>query len=211
MSTWAVIVAAGQGTRFGGLKQYEVINGRRVLDWSLAAARSSCDHVVLVVAPQQLDVDEPDAEFVVEGGTTRSDSVRAGLSVVPAEVEIIVIHDAARPFATPALFNAVIDAVRAGADGAVPGIPVVDTIKRVNVATNEILETLDRSSLVAVQTPQAFTASILRQAHDKGGEATDDASLVEQSGGKIVVVTGELENRKVTNRHDLELPSGTKQ
>ncbi|MGK2957687.1 MAG: 2-C-methyl-D-erythritol 4-phosphate cytidylyltransferase [Acidimicrobiales bacterium] len=211
MSVWAVVVAAGQGTRFGSLKQYESLGGRRIVDWSIEAARSVCDHVVLVVPPERVDELEPNVDVVVAGGATRCDSVRAGLEVVDVDAELIVVHDAARPLATPALFQAVVDAVRAGADGAVPGITVVDTIKRVIVGTNEVAETLDRSTLIAVQTPQAFRAQILRTAHSTGGEATDDASLVEQCAGKIVVVPGEMENLKVTEQQDLDMLSGLKQ
>src|SRR5207253_1205874 len=100
------------------------------------------------------------------GGATRSESVRNGLAAVPDDVEVIVVHDAARPLASAALFDAVIDAVRGGADGAVPGISVVDTVKRVK--DGRVVETLDRTTLVAVQTPQAFRAAALRAAHAGG-------------------------------------------
>ncbi|MGC1511663.1 MAG: 2-C-methyl-D-erythritol 4-phosphate cytidylyltransferase [Acidimicrobiales bacterium] len=207
MSVWAVIVAAGQGARFGSLKQYERLEGRRVVDWSIDAARAACDHVVLVVPEPHSGEPETSVDAVVAGGPTRSASVRAGLAAVPEDAELIVVHDAARPRASPQLFRSVIDAVRAGADGAVPGLPVVDTIKRVDRQSQMVIETPDRAALVAVQTPQAFRASILRAAHRTGGEATDDASLVERCGGRIVVVPGEAENRKVTDRHDLDVLS----
>ncbi len=207
MSVWAVVVAAGQGTRFGNLKQYALLDGRRIVDWSIDAARAACDHVVLVVPEPHSDEPEPSVDAVVAGGPTRSASVRAGLAAVPDDAELIVVHDAARPLASPRLFQSVIDAVRAGADGAVPGLPVVDTVKRVDRQSREVIDTPDRAALVAVQTPQAFRASILRAAHRSGGEATDDASLVEQCGGTIVVVPGEAENRKVTDQHDLDILS----
>jgi 2-C-methyl-D-erythritol 4-phosphate cytidylyltransferase len=112
------------------------------------------------------------------------------------------VHDAARPFAAPALFEAVVAAVRAGADGAVPGIPVSDTIKR--VVGGAVVATLDRDELVAVQTPQAFAAAALRRAHaDGAAEATDDAALVEATGGRVVVVPGDPANTKITLRADL--------
>ena len=130
MTVWAVVVAAGRGERVGGPKQLAAIKGRRVLDWSLDAARTACDGVVLVVPA---DHDEPEeADVVVTGGATRTESVRNGLAAVPPEATIVVVHDAARPAAGPALFAAVIAAVRAGAAGAVPGIAVADTVKRVD-------------------------------------------------------------------------------
>ena len=198
MSVWAVLVAAGSGSRFGGPKQYEVLNGRRVLDWSLDACWAACDGVVLVV-PGDRVADDEKADAVVAGGATRSESVRAGLAAVPAEAEVVVVHDAARPLATPALFESVIAAVRGGADGAVPGLPPADTVKR--VFAGRVVETLPRATLVAVQTPQAFKASVLRAAHV--GEATDDAALVEAAGGMVVVVPGEPGNRKITHPSDL--------
>jgi 2-C-methyl-D-erythritol 4-phosphate cytidylyltransferase len=121
--------------------------------------------------------------------------------MVPDDVEVIVVHDAARPAAGIDLFEAVIDAVASGADAAFPGIPVTDTIKRVD--GDVVVETLDRSSLVAVQTPQAFRAAALRAAHADGIDATDDAALVERNGGRVVVVPGHAANRKLTDRADL--------
>ena len=202
MSVWSIVVAAGQGTRFGGPKQYRVVAGQRVLEWSLGAARTASDGVVVVVDPRVATAPEPLADAVVAGGATRSASVRAGLAAVPASAEVVVVHDAARPCASPALFAAVVAAVRDGADGAVPGVPVADTVKRVD-ATGAVLGTVDRSSLVAVQTPQAFAAETLRRAHAGADHATDDAGLVEAAGGRVVVVPGEASNAKVTQPDDL--------
>jgi 2-C-methyl-D-erythritol 4-phosphate cytidylyltransferase len=200
MTTWAIVVAAGSGSRFGGTKQFEELEGRRVVDWALAATRSVADGVVLVVPADHVDDGSP-ADTVVAGGATRSASVRAGLDAVPADAEVVVVHDAARPFAAPALFEAVVAAVRDGADAAVPGVPLADTVKR--VAGSQVVETLDRAELVAVQTPQAFTAQAIRQAHAGAGEATDDAALVELAGGRVVVVPGDPANTKITLRTDL--------
>lgn len=207
MSVWAVVVAAGRGSRFGKRKQFELLDGKRIVDWSIEAASLACDRVVLVVPLECLNDPEPMVDVVVAGGDSRSASVRAGLAVVGPDAELIVIHDAARPYASPRLFEAVIAAVRSGADGAIPGIEVVDTIKRIDRVTGEVIETPDRSSLVAVQTPQAFRAEVLRAAHMDEEDATDDASLIERRAGKIVVVPGEVENRKVTDQHDLEFLS----
>ena len=199
---WVIVVAAGSGRRFGGAKQYAPLGGRRVLDWSLDAARAGGRGVVLVVAPTEVGRPEPAADVVVAGGATRSGSVRAGLAAVPADAPRIVVHDAARPFAPPELFDAVLAAVAGGADGAVPGLPVADTIKQVDAA-GRVVHTPARASLVAVQTPQAFRAAALRDAHARAAEGTDDAQLVEAAGGTVVVVPGRADNRKLTEADDL--------
>jgi 2-C-methyl-D-erythritol 4-phosphate cytidylyltransferase len=157
---------------------------------------------VLVVAEAYAEQPEPSIDVVVVGGPERSDSVRAGLAAVPDAAEIIVVHDAARPLATFALFGEVVMTVREGADGAVPGIRPVDTIKQVD-ESGVVAATLDRGELRAVQTPQAFRADILRRAHQSGERATDDAALVEALGGKVVVILGDLQNIKITHEADL--------
>jgi 2-C-methyl-D-erythritol 4-phosphate cytidylyltransferase len=202
VSVWAVVVAAGRGERFGAPKQYEPLGGRRVLDWALDAAAARSEGVVLVVLPERAGDPEPAATAVVGGGPTRSASVRAGLAAVPAEADVVLVHDAARPLAPPELFDAVLSAVAAGADGAVPGVPLTDTVKRV-ARDGGVVETLDRHGLVVVQTPQAFRAGVLRAAHATGGEASDDAALVEATGGRVVVVPGAPAAAKVTAPGDL--------
>jgi 2-C-methyl-D-erythritol 4-phosphate cytidylyltransferase len=179
-----------------------MLGERRVLDWSIDAARSVSNGVVLVVAEAYAEQPEPSVDAVVVGGPERSDSVRAGLSAVPDAAEVIVVHDAARPLATFALFGEVVMTVREGADGAVPGVRPIDTIKQVDEA-GVVRASLDRGELRAVQTPQAFLATALRQAHRSGERATDDAALVEAIGGKVVVVLGELQNIKITHEADL--------
>jgi 2-C-methyl-D-erythritol 4-phosphate cytidylyltransferase len=210
---WAIVVAGGGGRRFGGPKQFEDLHGRRVLDWSLAAAEAACDGVVAVVPADRLDDARAGAAAgaaagavagavaAVAGGSTRSESVRAGLAAVPDDAEIVVVHDAARPLAGAELFHRTVAAVRAGADAAIPGIAVTDTVKRVEAG--RVVETVDRSRLVAVQTPQAFRAGILRRAHAGSPEATDDAGLVEALGGTVVVVEGDPRNLKLTSPDDL--------
>ena len=136
------------------------------------------------------------------GGERRSDSVRCGLDAVPDDCDIVVVHDGARPLASAELFESVIEAVLAGADAAIPGVPVTDTIKQID-DEGCVIGTLDRDDLVAVQTPQAFRAAVLRRAHEGGPDATDDAALVEAVGGIVVVVPGEPANLKITTRHDL--------
>lgn len=204
---WTIVVAGGSGLRFGAPKQFaELGPGERVIDRACDVARHCCSGVV-VVLPSAERVEEWRAarprDVAVVGGSTRSESVRAGLAQVPDDAEVICVHDAARPLATPALFDQVVAAVRAGADGAVPALPVTDTVKVVD-DKGVVVATPDRSTLVTVQTPQAFAAAVLRAAHASGAEGTDDASLVESVGGRVVVVTGEAWNHKITDPGDLD-------
>jgi len=197
-NVWTIVVAAGSGLRFGSAKQFERLGGKRVVDWAVEEAERHSMGVITVVPKGQAT-----GPNQVEGGATRSESVRRGLAAVPAEATIVLVHDAARPFASDAVFQRVIGAVVDGADAAVPGIPVTDTIKQVN-ESDVVVSTPRRETLRAVQTPQAFRASSLRKAHAAGGEGTDDASLVEHAGGEVRVVDGEHVNRKITELDDLE-------
>lgn len=202
-TAWAVVVAGGSGTRFGGYKQFMLLGDREVVQWSLDAATRACSGVVLVVPGDVLDQFAGRARYVVAGGPTRAASVRAGLGAVPHDVKVVVVHDAVRPLASLHIWASVIAAVEQGADGAVPCVPVTDTIKQRR--DDGTLHTLDRGRLLAVQTPQAFSASSLRAAHAGGAEATDDAALVELMGGRVVSVAGEPSNIKVTAPADLAL------
>jgi len=209
VSVWVVVVAAGSGRRFGAPKQFALLGGRAMVQWAVDAARTAADGVVLVLPSD----DHTDAvargkaidgvDVVVAGGDTRAASVRAGLAAVPASAEVIVVHDGARPLASPALFRAVVDAVAGGADAAVPGLAVADTLKRVD--GDVVTATVARDGLVAVQTPQAFRAAVLRGAHRSGPEATDDAALVESRGATVRVVPGDPRNIKVTTAADFEM------
>jgi 2-C-methyl-D-erythritol 4-phosphate cytidylyltransferase len=198
-STWVIVVAAGSGSRFGGAKQYAPLLGRRVVDWSLEAARSVADGVVLVVPPDRAGDHEPGADRVVAGGATRSASVRAGLDAVPADATVVLVHDGARPVASHALFRAVVDAVLAGAEVVVPVLAPVDTV------TDEHGVPVDRDALRKVQTPQGFAAEVLRRVHATRPEATDDASLAVAAGGRLRQVSGERWNLKVTEPDDLHV------
>jgi 2-C-methyl-D-erythritol 4-phosphate cytidylyltransferase len=215
---WTVVVAGGTGSRFGKPKQFENLAGRPVAEWSVAAARKATDGVVLVVPAREVErARSLGADVVVAGGATRSASVREGLANVPASAEIVVVHDAARPLASPELFAAVLapllEALDAGPgrstspmlDAVVCALPVADTLKRVDVENGTVTATVDRSALVTVQTPQAFRASVLRRAHAGGRDATDDAALVEAIGGTVRVVPGEPRNVKLTVASDLAL------
>lgn len=209
---WVVVVAGGSGTRFGRPKQFEVLAGQRVIDRAVDTASQVADGVVVVVPAEHLGAERdllgglPEVAAVVAGGATRSESVRCGLAAVPDDAEIICVHDAARPLASEGLFGAVVAAVLAGADGAIPGVPLADTIKVVD-AEGWVRDTPDRATLVAVQTPQAFRADVLRAAHETGAEGTDDAALVEAAGRRVLVVEGEADNRKITLAEDLDWAS----
>ncbi len=202
MSVWVVVVAAGSGSRFGAAKQFAVLGDRPLVQWALEAARAVGDGVVLVV-PAGDRVRVEGADVVVAGGDTRAASVRAGLGAVPDSAEVIVIHDGARPLASPDVFRAVVDAVTGGADAAVPGLAVVDTLKRVVDGT--VVGTVERDGIMAVQTPQAFRAGVLRRAHESESDATDDAALVESLGATVRIVPGDPRNIKVTTTADLDL------
>jgi 2-C-methyl-D-erythritol 4-phosphate cytidylyltransferase len=195
------VVAAGGGTRFGAAKQFVRLGGVSVVERAVALASEATDSVV-VVLPSDAQWRAQDRVRAVTGGETRSDSVRAGLAAVPDDTTIIVVHDAARPLATRALFALVIGAVQAGADGAIPVLPIVDTVKRVDGSVD--VETVPRDDLVVVQTPQAFRADVLRAAHAERALGTDDAALVEAAGGKVVAVAGDPRNVKITVAYDLE-------
>lgn len=197
---WCVVVAGGSGARFGGAKQFGLLGGRRVVDRAVATAAQTCDGVVVVLPAGAVGTPEAvieGADLVVPGGASRSESGAAGVRAVPADAEVILVHDAARPLASPELFGRVVAAVRDGAEAVVPVVPVTDTIRSVDGAV------VDRGSLRAVQTPQGFRAATLRAAHARGGDATDDAGLVEAEGATVTLVKGEVANLKLTEPSDL--------
>ncbi|MHB1088052.1 MAG: 2-C-methyl-D-erythritol 4-phosphate cytidylyltransferase [Acidimicrobiales bacterium] len=200
----AIVVAGGQGARFGGPKQFELLGDDSVAAHSVRAARSVASRVVLVV-PEDYSGNGEGADIIVAGGASRAGSVRAGLTQC-GDVDVIVVHDAARPAASAALFESVVAAVRNGADAAIPGLAITDTVKRVDGegATLVVRETVPRGDLVTVQTPQAFRRDLLVRAHEHADEATDDASLVEALGARVVIVAGESTNIKITEPGDLK-------
>jgi 2-C-methyl-D-erythritol 4-phosphate cytidylyltransferase len=214
-STWAVIVAAGRGERLGldRPKAFAKLNDRPLLAESLERLEASeWVDVIVVVAPEEWE--EPSillAEEVgagkvtacVPGGDTRTESVRAGMLEVPPEALVVLVHDAARPVLPEEVLERVLAPLGEGWDGAVPALPVADTLKRSD-ADGTIVETVDRSGLHAVQTPQAFLAHVLREAlADEDGDASDCAGLVERRGGRVRVVEGDRRLMKVTTQADL--------
>lgn len=178
-----------------------MLAGHTVAEWSLAAARRVCDGTVLVVPAGHTGACAGWADRVVQGGASRSGSVRAALGAVPPGAGVVVVHDGARPLSQPATWQAVVQAVLEGAAGAVPCLPVTDTIKERDEQGR--VRTLDRSRLLAAQTPQAFSTPVLREAYAQGGEATDDCALVEAMGAHVVCVPGDHLNFKVTSPSDL--------
>ncbi len=215
MDATAIVLAAGAGRRVGGPepKAFLKIGGHAILEVAVAAAAASPSVGSVVVAvPEGFErrargllggLDEP--VTVVTGGPSRQASVRAALKEVPEGVELIAVHDAARPFAPPDLFTRVLDAVSDGADGAVPVLPMTDTVKRVH--DGWVLGTEPREDLGLAQTPQAFVARALRDAHAQGLaqglEATDDAAVMEAAGYRLRAIPGDPQNVKITTVLDL--------
>ena len=202
---WSIVVAGGSGRRFGQLKQYALLGGRPVLQWAVAACRTCSAGVVLVVPDGEGDHDPHGADAVVSGGPTRADSVRRGLAAVPADAAVIVVHDAARPLASPALFAAVVAAVTdGGADGAVPGVPPSDTIKAVDESgqRHRAPSTAPRWWPSRPRRPSGPPCCDGPTMAASTG-ATDDAMLVEALGGTVQVVPGEPANLKITDPGDL--------
>ena len=213
----AIVPAAGRGERLGPgtPKALRLLGGVPLLVHAvrnLAAARL-VDLVVVAAPPDQVtavrallaDHHTGATLHVVPGGPTRPESVRAALAALPDAVAVVLVHDAARPLAPVELIDAVASAVRAGADAVVPGLPVTDTVKRVD--GDVVTETVDRSALRSVQTPQGFRRNVLEEAHLdlSDGGITDDAGLVERAGYSVIVVPGAEEAFKVTRPLDLVL------
>jgi 2-C-methyl-D-erythritol 4-phosphate cytidylyltransferase len=220
MSAWAIIVAAGQGVRFGddGVpKAFRLLARIPMYVYSVRAfeAVEAIDGIVLVVPEnwQEYAMENTIGEGtrvpveIWPGGDTRQASVRAGLAVVPSAAERVVVHDAARPLVTARMIETTLSALD-DADGAVCAVPLSDTLKKSR--DDDVVEaTLSRDALWRAQTPQAFRAETLRAAHERALsddiDATDDAALVERAGGRVALIRGDERNIKVTTQADLEL------
>jgi 2-C-methyl-D-erythritol 4-phosphate cytidylyltransferase len=214
--TWAVLVAAGRGERLGvdRPKAFAKLADRPLLAESLERLEASeWVEAIVVVAPAGWE--EPTillaeelgagkVSSVVPGGETRAASVRAGMAEVPEAAAAVLVHDAARPLLPEAVTERVLTALGEGWDGAVPGLPLPDTVKRVD--GDRVVETMDRSGLVAVQTPQAFPTDVLRRALAVEVEALSDcAGFVEAAGGRVGLVEGDAHLVKVTTAADLAI------
>jgi len=208
--TVALIVAAGSGERLGAGRPKALVElaGRTLLDWSVDALRG-VEEVQRIVIALPAGVEAPPGTVGVPGGSSRSESVRRALERA-GEDELVLVHDAARPLLTAALVQTVIAALSGDpeADSAIAAMPVTDTIKRVD-AGGAVLQTLQRSELWAVQTPQVFRREALRRAlavsDEELARATDDAWLIERAGGRVLVVRSSDENLKVTTPLDLQV------
>ncbi|MHB8470490.1 MAG: 2-C-methyl-D-erythritol 4-phosphate cytidylyltransferase [Gaiellaceae bacterium] len=214
MSAWAILVAAGRGERLGldQPKAFAKLGDEPLLAEPLRRLEESewVDAIVVVAPPgweepaillaEELGCGKVSA--CVAGGETRAESVRAGMAEVPAAAVVVLVHDAARPLLPADVIERVLAPLAEGWDGAVPGLPVADTLKRVG-GDGAIAETVSRDGLWAVQTPQAFPADVLRRAVESGDDATDCASLVEARGGRVKVVPGDPRLLKVTTADDL--------
>jgi 2-C-methyl-D-erythritol 4-phosphate cytidylyltransferase len=216
LSAWAVLAAAGRGERLGSdrPKAFARLGGRPLLAESLERLEDS-DWIDFIVIAAPAEWEEPaillaeelgagKVSSVVTGGATRSESVREALAEVADDAAVVLVHDAARPLIPDAVIERVLAPLSEGWDGVVPGLPLSDTVKRVE--GDRVVETLPRGQLVAVQTPQAFIPSVLREA--LGGDvsaASDCASLVEAHGGRVKVVEGDRRLLKVTSVDDLAL------
>ena len=218
MAVGAVLLGGGRGERLSGRdpKAFATLDGRTLLERAVSAVEA-CARIegFVVVAPEGWEgrartIVGPRDRLadVVAGGQTRQDSVRRGLDALPESLDVVICHDVARPMATPALFDAVLDGL-AGADGSVPSLPVADTVKRVD--DGMVAETVARDGLVLVQTPQAFRREALTAAHQAaeadGFVTTDDAALLERAGFRVAVVPGDPANIKITRPEDLRVAS----
>jgi 2-C-methyl-D-erythritol 4-phosphate cytidylyltransferase len=210
-----VIVAAGSGSRVGGheLKQFRWVSGKPMLLHSVQAFHARSDvAMVVVVLPKAFVGDPPpwlfqcdiDRLLISVGGRERTESVRNGLEDLPDEVNVVLIHDAARPFLSGATIDRVIAEARAGR-GAIAALPVVDTLKEVD-EQGRIVRTIERSTLWRAQTPQGFPRDLIEQAHSRARaervSATDDAALFERLGLPVVVVRGSERAMKITDEED---------
>lgn len=216
VAVWAVIVAGGAGERLGAdvPKAFVRFGDQPLLAESTTRLddHPAIDGIVLVVPAAW----EERATFMADeiaagkvavataGGETRSDSVARGVAEVPADADIILVHDAARPVIDASLVDRVLGGFGEGVDGVIPALEVADTVKRVD-ADDGVVETLERSALRLVQTPQAFLADVLRRALEADDRATgtDCASLVERAGGRVVTVPGDPRALKITTVEDL--------
>ncbi|MSO43512.1 MAG: 2-C-methyl-D-erythritol 2,4-cyclodiphosphate synthase [Candidatus Planktophila sp.] len=210
MSVTAIIAAAGSGERFGvGIPKALIqLGDRTLLEHAFASLAPVVDQIVISAPPgyeKQVSKLLGDGVTVVAGGATRSASVRNALAVTTGEY--VLVHDAARALASSDLARAVIAALKSGESAVVPAVALVDTIKVVGT-NGYVASTLDRTSLVSIQTPQGFNTAALRRAHAAGADATDDGALIEANGGKVKIIAGEDRALKITTPADLHTALG---
>lgn len=214
--TAVIVPAAGRGERLGpgAPKALRTLAGQPILLHAVRNIATARDIDLIVVAVPEDAVEESRALLVgielpliiVSGGETRQDSVARALLALPPEVDVVLVHDAARPLVPAEVVDRVVAAVRAGAEAVIPTLGVVDTVKEVD-GDGVVRATLDRSRLHAVQTPQGFDRDVLQRAHaaSDGGDASDDAGMVERMGVTVRIVPGHEEAFKITRPLDLVL------
>ncbi len=218
--TAALVPAAGRGERLGPgePKALREISGVPMLVYAVSALASARSIDLVVVAAPPRDVDSvaamlsqqsfSDKVTVVAGGDTRQESVARALIALPLDVDVVLVHDAARPLVPVELVSAVVSSVRAGNPAVVPGLAVTDTIKEIN-NQGDVVATIDRNSLRAIQTPQGFNRELLQRAHaqldESQGIFTDDAGLIEAMGVRVKVIEGHVEAMKITRPFDLAI------
>ena len=211
MKIVCILLAAGEGKRFGEKKQFIKLKGEPVFQYSINTVNKidEITDIVLVLPKEDLDrikIFSFKNVKKIAGGKERQESVYNALKEME-HADIVIVHDTARPFATEDMFLNGIKNVKKGFDGSITAINARDTIKKVE--DNRVIETLDRNELYIVQTPQTFKFEILKKAHEKAKEdnftGTDDSSLVEKMGGNITVNKGSVLNFKITTKEDLIL------
>ena len=202
MTTWAIVLSAGGGERFGTRKQFLDVAGERAVDRVVTTVTDVVDGTVLVL-PRDHVWSGPPVDAVVVGGRSRAASVRAGLSEVPPSAEVVLVHDAAHPLAPKRLFEDVLAAVLQGADAAVCVLPMTEVVQVVRDGC--VVEVLPKAGQVLAQSPAAFRAPTLRSAHAACPEATEDVELVLAAGAHVVAVPGDPINIHVTTPAELEV------
>lgn len=208
---FAILPAAGIGRRFGGKKQFSLLNGESVLAWTLKPFVQSGLFAKIVVCLSKEDMgmaraDSGDAVWFIEGGESRAESVHRGFNALDAgDGDIVLIHDAARPCVSVDLIRRVAEATQKN-QAVIPALKVTDTIKEID--GDRIVKTVDREKLAAVQTPQGFSCALLKKVYkrpDAIQRFTDEAALCEDAGVNAVIVAGEKKNIKITDPEDLQL------
>jgi 2-C-methyl-D-erythritol 4-phosphate cytidylyltransferase len=201
-AVWAIVLAAGSGSRFGARKQFAAVGSRRLVDLAVEAAAEACGRVVLVL-PGGATWDGRPVAHVVPGGADRSASVRSALAVITDEAGTVIVHQAANPLASPELIVRLLTAVADGAPAAFPGLRPADVVRR--VVEQRAGEVIGRDELVLVQTPAAFRLEVLRRAHAAAGRALEDTALVSACGYEVHVVPGDPKNVHVATPADLDV------
>jgi 2-C-methyl-D-erythritol 4-phosphate cytidylyltransferase len=202
IAPWAIVLAAGQGTRFGAEKQFVEVGGQRLVDLAVAAASAAGTRVVLALPPGRAWDGAP-VDAVVEGGADRGASVRNGLAAIPDQDGVVVVHQAANPLATPTLIRRLLDELSAGAHAVAPGLPPADLVRRAE--SDRLGPVVGRDDLVLVQTPAAFRLPVLRAAHASSAAGVEDTALVTAIGVEVRLVPGDPRNVHVASPADLDL------